>query len=87
MTTGMTKSGFTYTLDPEALDDYELLEELCDIDNGDTSKITVAAKRLLGSEQMKDLKEHLRNDQGRVPATKMIEEITQIFADTTVKNS
>lgn len=87
MTMGKTESGFEYSLDPEALDDYELLEELCAIDNGDTSRITVAAERLLGNEQMKKLKEHLRNEKGRVPATKMVEEITQIFQGTFVKNS
>ena len=81
MTMGKTESGFEYSLDPEALDDYELLEELCAIDNGDTSRITVA------NEQMKKLKEHLRNEKGRVPATKMVEEITQIFQGTSVKNS
>lgn len=43
------------------------------------SKITIAANRLLGKEQMKALKEHVRNEKGRVSAAKMIEEITQIF--------
>ena len=36
--TGTTESGFRYTLAPDTLDDYELLENLCDIDNGDASK-------------------------------------------------
>lgn len=35
--TGTTESGFRYTLPPDALDDYELLENLCDIDNGDAA--------------------------------------------------
>lgn len=45
MMTGTTKSGFRYELQDEAMDDYELLEMLCDIDNGNTSLITTAAKR------------------------------------------
>lgn len=87
MISGTTESGFEFSLDPEALDDYELLEYLCDIDNGDVSKITVAANALLGDAQMKKLKEHLRNEKGRVSAKKMIEEITQIFQRSSVKNS
>lgn len=87
MISGTTESGFEFSLDSEALDDYELLEYLCDIDNGDVSKITVAANALLGNAQMKKLKEHLRNEKGRVSAKKMIEEITQIFQRSSVKNS
>ena len=81
MITGTTDSGFTYTLDEETMDDYELLEMLCDIDNGKESLITQAAKQLLGVEQLNALKEHVRNDKGRVPATKMIAEITQILSE------
>ena len=66
MITGKTESGFEFQLDEENLDDYELLENLCDIDNGDASKITIAANQLLGKEQMKALKEHVRNEKGRV---------------------
>ncbi|WP_270603988.1 hypothetical protein [Dorea amylophila] len=85
--TGTTESGFRYTLPPDAIDDYELLEDLCDIDNGDASKITIAARRLLGDTQLEALKDHVRNENGRVPATKMVKEITQIFNETKVKNS
>lgn len=35
MVKGITESGFEFELDEEILDDYELLESLCDIDNGD----------------------------------------------------
>lgn len=85
--TGTTESGFRYTLPPDTLDDYELLEDLCDIDNGNASKITIAARRLLGDTQLEALKNHVRNENGRVPATKMVKEITQIFSESKVKNS
>ena len=84
---GTTESGFQYSIDQEVMDDYELLEDLCEVDNGNAGKITAAARRLLGNEQLKALKEHLRNENGRVPASKMIEEISQIFKDQSVKNS
>ncbi len=79
MITGTTESGFEYKLNEENMDDYELLENLCAIDEGDASKITVSAKQLLGEEQLKALKDHVRNENGRVSAAKMIEEITQIL--------
>lgn len=85
--TGTTESGFRYTLPPDALDDYELLENLCDIDNGDASKIAGAARQLLGDAQIEALKDHVRKENGRVPASKMIEEITQIFKGSQAKNS
>lgn len=84
---GTTESGFQYNIDQEVMDDYELLEDLCEVDNGNAGKITTAARRLLGDDQLKALKEHLRNEKGRVPASKMIEEISQIFKDQSVKNS
>lgn len=87
VTCGTTESGFQYSIDQEAMDNYELLEDLCEVDNGNAGKITTAARRLLGDDQLKALKEHLRNEKGRVPASKMIKEISQIFKDQSVKNS
>ena len=81
MKTGTTASGFAYSLDEDVMDDYELLEMFCEIDAGNNSLITKAAKQLLGEEQLSALKEHLRNEKGKVPATKMVEEITQILSE------
>lgn len=79
MHTGTTTSGFTFEIDEEMLDDYELFEDICAIDNGDVSKITIVADGCLGKEQMKRLKEHCRNEKGRVSTMRMIDEITQIL--------
>lgn len=76
---GKTTSGFEYELDETALDDYELLEELCELDEGDTSKTISVLNRLLGKEQKDRLKEHLRLKNGRVPASKMMHEMGEIF--------
>lgn len=46
MIKGTTKSGFDYTVQEEALDDYELLEELREIDKGNTSLVVDAISRL-----------------------------------------
>lgn len=76
---GKTTSGFEYELDEAALDDYELLEDLCELDEGDISKTISVLNRLLGKEQKDRLKEHLRSKNGRVPASKMMNEMGEIF--------
>ena len=88
MITGITESGFNFEIEEEAIDDYELFENLCAIDNGDISKSTIVADGDLGKEQLKRLKEHCRNENGRISTTKMIDEITQIMLNCkTGKNS
>lgn len=76
---GKTTSGFEYELDESALDDYELLEDLCELDEGNASKTISVFNRLLGKEQKDRLKEHLRSKNGRVPASKMMNEMGEIF--------
>ena len=71
---GKTSSGFEYELDEAALDDYELLEDLCEMDAGNVAKMSSMLNRLIGTEQKERLKEH-----GRVPMSKMMIEIEEIF--------
>jgi len=84
---GVTESGFEFELDRDALDDYELLEALHELDKGDYGYITEVTDRLLGEEQKEKLKNHLRTDTGKVSASKMMKEIGDIFkASKEVKN-
>ena len=76
---GKTSSGFEYELNEEALDDYELLEDLCERDAGKMSNMSRVMNRLIGAEQKERLKEHLRTENGRVPMSKMMIEIEEIF--------
>lgn len=76
---GKTSSGFEYELNEEALDDYGLLEDLCEMDAGNMSKMSSVMNRLIGAEQKERLKEHLRTENGRVPMSKMMIEIEEIF--------
>jgi len=78
MITGTTSSGFEFEISPEAINDMELLEALCDLDRGDASALAEICRRLLG-DQKKALYEHLRID-GRVPANKVIEAVGEILA-------
>lgn len=81
MIAGKTKTGFEFSIEDAALDDWELLEVLADIDDGKTQKIGTAIKLLLGADQAKALKEHCRNDEGRVPTSAMMAEMGEIFAE------
>lgn len=80
MIKGETKSGFSFALDEEVFDDYELLECLKEIDAGREERITEVVDLLFGEKQKKELKEHIRNEKGRVSAIKMMEEVAEIFS-------
>lgn len=79
MIIGKTESGFEYTIEDDALDDYDLLENMCEVDNGNAGKITDVITGLLGKEQKEKLKNHLREKNGRVPTSKMIAETMEIL--------
>lgn len=79
MINGKTESGFEFQLDDDVLDDYELLEELCAIDNGEVNKIPHIAAIILGNEQLDALKDHIRGENGRVSARKMADAIEEIL--------
>ena len=87
MITGTTTSGFSFELEEEIFDDYELLEMLHKIDRGDNGMMIEMVDKLLGVEQRERLKNHVRTEKGRVPAKRLFEEIKEIFqANKTTKN-
>lgn len=47
MLKGITKSGFDYEIEDKALDNWELLESLVAIDEGDTAAVIKVARQLL----------------------------------------
>ena len=78
MIKGKTKSGFSYELDKDRLNNYELLEAIEELEENPLVLSSVV-NLLLGKEQTKKLKDHLRTENGIVPTEKMSEEITEIF--------
>ncbi len=74
-----TKSGFEFEKSPEALDNWELLEDLVDLETN-SAKIVPVCRRLLGAEGASRLKEHCRGEDGKVSASAMQEEIMEIFS-------
>ena len=78
MVEGKTSTGFKFSIDEEMLNDWELLEDLAELDT-DNGKVVQVSKRLL-AEDYEKLKEHCRNEcTGRVSVTKMVEELSGIF--------
>ena len=77
MIKGKTKSGFNYHIDENILQDYELLEAIAETEKNPIF-ITKVVRMLLGDDTDK-LKEHVRDEKGRVSIEKMNVEITEIF--------
>ena len=79
MIEGATSTGFQFKIEDDAADDYELVEVLTEIDNGEWQKVTEMTTRLLGPEQRDALKEHVRGENGRVSFKEICNEVGEIF--------
>lgn len=78
---GKTASGFEFTIEESALDDWEVLEAIVDISSGHYSAAVRVLKLLLGEEQTALLKKHCRNMKtGRVPKNAMFRELSDILS-------
>ena len=68
-----------YEIPDEVLDDYELLEILNDIDEGQMQKITKAFKMLLGDEKLNEVKAKIKAKEGHVSMKTMVNTFWQIM--------
>ena len=81
MLTGVTPSGFKFSIEEEARDDMEMLENLVAMTQGDMAAMPKILESLLGEDQKKKLYEHCRSKKGRVSAKKVAKELQDIFAE------
>lgn len=80
--------GFELEINENCLDDWDLLEILGEIDDGNAGKIVKAAKLMLGDEGVKKLKDHFRNDKGKVPVSVMVSAMSELMESVSaLKNS
>lgn len=86
MLTGKTKSGFEYEVSDAAMNNYELVEVLAEVD-ANPLLLPRLLKMLLGDEQKKRLMNHLRTEDGNVPIDAVSDEIMEIFKSGKAKNS
>lgn len=73
-----TKSGFSYEIDEKALNNFELLEMLGDLEDNPLL-LPKVIKIVLGEKQKKALYDHVRDEDGRVPTEKIEIELVEIF--------
>lgn len=71
--------GFEIEISESVTDDWEFLEVLSGIDEGETGLIVKAARMLLGNDGVKALKEHLRNKDGKVSSTAMVTALGELM--------
>lgn len=81
MIRGKLRNGFEISISDEAVDDFEILEALAAIsrDDGDVGEIVFVYKRFLGAEQYDSLKEHMRNENGKISTSEMMDVLKEIF--------
>ena len=77
--TARLSDGFEIKISESVTDDWEFLEVLSGIDEGETGLIVKAAKMLLGNDGVKALKEHLRNKDGKVSSTAMVTALGELM--------
>ena len=89
MVEGKLKNGFEYSIEEERLDDFEMFEKLCaiDTDQNNIGMVIDVFKELLGEDQYKALKEHMRNEKGRISTEGMIAALHELLgSDEELKN-
>lgn len=79
MLKGKIKSGYEYEVDEKALDDYELMDALADIETNPL-QITKVVNLLFGENKSK-LVEFVKVEKGYASTTEIGKIITEVFAD------
>ncbi|MCD8207802.1 MAG: hypothetical protein LUD72_07685 [Bacteroidales bacterium] len=79
MVEGVTTSGFKFSGDEKVMDNMELIDALADLDSGNTLAMSKVCKLVLGDDTRKELYDHLRTDDGRVPPKEVEKELLEII--------
>ncbi|MCE0510845.1 hypothetical protein LVJ59_17490 [Microbacterium sp. KKR3/1] len=75
----VTIKGITVKIDKDALDDFELLDDLAKMQDGEGARIASVAHRLFGDD-FKTVMDGLRGDNGRVSVEVASEFISEVLA-------
>ena len=78
MIKGKTSSGFEFEISEDVANDYELVENLGELEDNPLI-LGKVVNQILGKEQTARLKDHVRNEKGIVPTDRMTQEIIEIF--------
>ncbi len=77
-----TKSGFSCEIDREALDDWNFARAAMKAAEGGKDALNLAmymADHMISKKDSKRLEKHVATKDGRIPTTRMMEEINEIF--------
>ena len=77
MIKGITQSGFEFELDENIFDDFELVELFAKVDKNPIF-LGDLMEKFLGAEQKKALVEHLRDENGKVHTTAVMNALREI---------
>lgn len=75
---GKTLSGFEFELNPDTLNDYELLENMAEVEDNPI-KAPAVIERILGKDQKNRLLDHVRGKDGVAKIDAVMDEFTSIF--------
>ena len=81
MQTGKTKTGFEYTFNEDLINDMEVIDALAEVQSGENIlAASTVVKKLFSAEDRKRLYDHVRLEDGRVPADALMEEVAEIIS-------
>lgn len=72
-------NGFEIQVDEPAMHDWEFVEAVCEMDQGNTTKLPSLFNSLLGEKQKKALVAYLRETTGTCTVEQMSETLVEIF--------
>lgn len=79
MREGVTKTGFRFSLEDDAMDNMELVEELASMQENDLVAITRVVTMVFGPDQKKALYDHLRTQEGRVKVSTVMGDLAKAY--------
>ena len=88
MIKGKTSSGFEFEISEDVANDYELVENLGELEDNPLI-LGKIVNQILGKEQTARRTDHVRKEKGIVPTDRMTQEIIEIFQNSgeEIKNS
>ena len=83
MIEGVTKSGFKFAYDEKLMDDFEIVDAIADIISEEPSRLlsglSTFVGKILGGVGKKELYDHIRTEDGRVPVAAVEAEVMEIL--------
>lgn len=79
---GKTSTGFEYEIDKEIVDDWNFIERLARVEQGQSvSEMINVIVTLIGKDGYESLKKHCQADTGRIPIKRLMNEYYEIMGD------